>query len=147
MIESELMKESKRPRELMEYWKYNVQFMRDHPDYFNPDGLVVFCGPQGSGKTMSAVNYVYRLMERYPLCKLVTNIELLDYPVVSFTEYCERYKTIFEEEIKGVIHTYQKYQLEEKKCGLNIWSITGFLSSGIMMIFRGIPTVKWALSS
>lgn len=60
--------------------KYNREFFKNNPTYFRPDGLLVFCGSQGSGKTLSAVNYVYKLKEFYPKCKIVTNLELKDFP-------------------------------------------------------------------
>ena len=63
--------------------KYNHDFRKEHPNYFEPDGLLVFIGAQGSGKTLSAVNYVYNLMENYPSAILVSNIELKDYPFGS----------------------------------------------------------------
>ena len=64
-----------------------IETIKSNPDYFSADGLVCFCGPQGSGKTLSAVNYVYRLMEHYPAAKLVTNILLRDYPIVTYQEW------------------------------------------------------------
>lgn len=45
-------------------------------EIFVPNGLTCFCGVQGSGKTLSAVMYVRRLMELYPKCLCVTNISL-----------------------------------------------------------------------
>lgn len=60
--------------------KFSRDFRKKNPYYFRPDGLIVFCGPQGSGKTLSAVNYVYNLAKIYPRCKIVTNIELTDFP-------------------------------------------------------------------
>lgn len=61
--------------------KYNRDFRKNNPSYFHPDGLVVFCGGQGTGKTLSAVNYTYNLAQIYPKSKIVTNIDLRDYPV------------------------------------------------------------------
>lgn len=61
--------------------KYNRRFRKEHPDYFNSDGLICFVGSQGSGKTLSAVNYVYNLMNRYSKCLLVTNVILRDFPI------------------------------------------------------------------
>lgn len=87
MIERELCYESKRPSELIDWVRYKISFRKNHPNYFYPDGLSIFVGGQGTGKTLSAVNYVYRLMEAYPRAKLVTNVELADYPVVSFAEW------------------------------------------------------------
>ena len=28
---------------------YNKEFRAEHPEYFDPDGIMVFCVPQGSG--------------------------------------------------------------------------------------------------
>ncbi len=56
--------------------KYNWDFNRNNPDYFHPCGLVAFVGPQGSGKSLSAVNYVQNLLERYPKALIVSNLEL-----------------------------------------------------------------------
>ena len=60
--------------------KYNHDFYKANPTYFRPDGLLIFCGSQGSGKTLSAVNYVYNLKRLYPLAIIVTNLELTDFP-------------------------------------------------------------------
>ena len=68
------------PIALIRLIKYKFRFGFEHPDYFYSDGLIVFVGPQGSGKTLSAVNYVYRLLADYPDSILVTNILLRDYP-------------------------------------------------------------------
>ena len=45
---------------------YKKEFKRSHPEYFDPDGIIVFCGAQGQGKTISAVSYVLRLIRKYP---------------------------------------------------------------------------------
>lgn len=60
--------------------KYRRDFRREHPFYFNPCGTLIFSGPQGSGKTLSAVDYVTRIMEEYPHAILCTNTEFADYP-------------------------------------------------------------------
>jgi len=67
--------------------RYRINFAVEHPDYFDPDGLVIFVGGQGTGKTLSAVNYVYKLLQAYPECKIVTNVALADYPIVTFEEW------------------------------------------------------------
>lgn len=78
------------PRNILELLKYKIQFNIEHPDYFDADGLLCFVGGQGSGKTLSAVNYVYKLMEKYPNSILCTNLMLTDYPVVTFEEYLRK---------------------------------------------------------
>ena len=80
MISYSAMKEDLGIYRIFQKWKYNRDFRKNHPNYFQPDGLLVFIGAQGSGKTLSAVNYVYNLLETYPKSLLVSNIELTDYP-------------------------------------------------------------------
>ena len=56
--------------------KYKADFRKANPDYFDPSGLMIFCGPQGSGKTLSAVKYCREVLKRYPKCKFVTNVQI-----------------------------------------------------------------------
>ena len=63
--------------------KYKYDFCKNHPYFFKPFGTCIFCGPQGSGKTLSAVNYVYQIADRYPYCIIVTNCQLRDYPFTA----------------------------------------------------------------
>lgn len=53
------------------------RYRLDHPDELPETGTIVFCGPQGSGKTLSAVNYVFRLSSAYPKAIICTNIDLI----------------------------------------------------------------------
>ncbi len=52
---------------------YDILFERQHPEYFHPDGFICFTGSQGSGKTLSAVQYIHKLVRRYPEVLLVAN--------------------------------------------------------------------------
>ena len=81
MIDLQSAEGKRNPAQFLHWLKYKNGWGKEHPDYFLPDGLCVFCGPQGSGKTLSAVNYVYKLMEDYPRCKLCTNIALREFPL------------------------------------------------------------------
>lgn len=56
--------------------RYKAAFRKSHPDYFDPCGLMIFCGPQGSGKTLSAVKYCREILVRYPKCKFVSNVKI-----------------------------------------------------------------------
>lgn len=58
--------------------RYKRAFRATHPEYFDPDGILVFCGAQGQGKTLSAVSYLYRLCLRYPEVCVCTNVGLVD---------------------------------------------------------------------
>lgn len=64
------------PENAYRVWKYNKDFRKDHPEYFDPDGILVFCGGQGAGKTISMVQYVQKLCELYPAVKVCSNMEL-----------------------------------------------------------------------
>lgn len=102
MVELDLLKGSLNPLNVFKIINYRFSFRREHPDYFDPDGLCVFIGPQGSGKTLSAVQYVRKLLERYPKCILVSNLQLSDYPVISFEEYQkENPESTYEEYIQN----------------------------------------------
>lgn len=43
------------------------------PDYFEPRGIHIFCGEQGSGKTISCVEMMLRLQKQYPKAKMISN--------------------------------------------------------------------------
>lgn len=74
------LKGSLNPSNLLKSLKYKYQFRLDHPNYFDPFGLRVFCGPQGSGKTISAVQYCRNIIAKYPDCIFVTNVDIKDLP-------------------------------------------------------------------
>lgn len=40
---------------------------------FREFGFTIYTGPQGSGKTLSLVDYLRRMREKFPKCKIVTN--------------------------------------------------------------------------
>ena len=80
MVDISLLKNSKDPSYIVDNILYNVKFRKEHPHYFYADGLTIFVGSQGSGKTLSAVQYVQKLLKKYPKAILVSNIELSNYP-------------------------------------------------------------------
>ena len=95
--------------------KYKNEFAKAHPTYFYPDGILVFCGPQGSGKTLSAVNYVRKLCNTYPHVKLISNMYLnmdyfnnVEYHQYESLEDLNKYNNGFE----GVIFLLDEIQIE-----------------------------------
>ena len=60
--------------------KYKRAFRKANPTYFEPDGILVFCGPQGSGKTLSAVRYVLDLLRAFPRAILCSNVRIHGLP-------------------------------------------------------------------
>lgn len=77
---TDYFKGSKNPKNVVDLAKYHIGFMKEHPDYFKPEGLLTFCGGQGSGKTLSAVQYVLQVLHDYPKCILCTNTKINDLP-------------------------------------------------------------------
>lgn len=109
-------RESLNPLIIIKWIKYKYDFYKNNPDWFGPSGLVCFVGEQGSGKTLSAVNYVYKLMQKYPKCKLVTNIMLKDYPIVTYDMYKQDNISIY----KDLISKMSEYQAEKIMHGMYI---------------------------
>ena len=56
--------------------KYKRAFRKANLRIFEPDGILVFCGPQGSGKTLSAVRYVLDLLRAFPHAILCSNVKI-----------------------------------------------------------------------
>lgn len=91
MYERDLIENDLNPAHALETLKYKKDFRTENPTYFDGDGLIVFTGPQGSGKTLSAVKYCCRLLENYRNCKLVTNLMIKDFPIVTLEEFIRYY--------------------------------------------------------
>lgn len=68
------------PKDVLRTIQYKRDFYRDNPHYFKPEGIVCFCGAQGEGKTLSAVQFVLELFNKYPYSILCTNVKLTNYP-------------------------------------------------------------------
>lgn len=79
-VTTQYLEGSKNPFNMFGVFKHDRDFRRAHPEYFDPEGLLIFCGEQGSGKTLSAVQYVKKLCEAYPLAILCTNVAIEGLP-------------------------------------------------------------------
>lgn len=51
-------------------------FFDRNPDSMNIHGLFMFCGRQGSGKTIAALYVIRALLQKFPLIKIRTNISV-----------------------------------------------------------------------
>lgn len=105
---------SKNPLNLFSIAKYKKTFYKEHPTYFRPEGILIFCGAQGTGKTLSAVQYVIDLSWTYPKCKIVTNVDIKGLnPLCEVIEYtgidC---LTNIENGYEGVIYLIDEIHLE-----------------------------------
>jgi len=72
-------------------WKDDRLAAKDK-EFFRPTGTQVYCGKQGSGKTLSAVYHVLKLKQRYPKLIVVTNLELN----VPWKDEIKKFQTIDE---------------------------------------------------
>lgn len=73
-------------------WKvFDILWLLINGRYFQPFGLTVFCGRQGGGKTISMVEYLDRMKEKYPDCKIVTNFNYIgqDMPFTDWRQFTE----------------------------------------------------------
>ncbi len=68
---------------------FKARYMRANPTYFDPEGIWVFTGPQGSGKTLSAVHTVQQMADYYPHSLICSNIDIKGYEgrVIPFESY------------------------------------------------------------
>lgn len=91
------------PKHAFDTIKHNILFARNNPDYFYPSGIWVFCGPQGSGKTLSAVQCLKKMCKEYPKAKVCSNLEIkgIDNEIIPFIDY-EQLKTL-DNGIEGII--------------------------------------------
>lgn len=105
---------SHNPIEFFKTLKFKRDFKKSHTDYFEPDGILIFCGWQGSGKTISAVNYISQLSYIYPKAIICTNTDLNNInPASTVVEYDGmRSLTELSNGEYGVIYFIDEIQLE-----------------------------------
>lgn len=99
----EFLAGSLNPLNVLNTLKHNILFARNNPDYFYPAGIWVFCGPQGSGKTLSAVQCLHKMCKQYPKAIVCSNLDIkgIDNEIIPFTDY-EQLKTL-DNGIEGII--------------------------------------------
>ena len=94
--------------------RYKRAFAKEHPGYFRPAGLLIFCGAQGEGKTLSAVDYVKKLSWDYPRAIICTNVDIKGLnPLCKVVEYQGLESlTSIENGYYGVIYLIDEIHLE-----------------------------------
>lgn len=80
-IDTELLNGSLNIFNAFKIIKFRINFAKNHPNYFIPEGLLTFCGSQGSGKTLSAVQYCSKCLDKYERAIFCTNVEIKQYPI------------------------------------------------------------------
>ncbi len=109
-----MLEGSLNPKNLFTTLKYRNDFSKKHPDYFYPEGLLVFCGSQGSGKTLSAVQYIKKLCIEYPRAILCTNVKIEGLPAHTGVVGYEGIESLtkYENGEFGVIYFIDEIHLE-----------------------------------
>lgn len=81
-------------------------FEKDFND-FQMYGVHLFCGEQGSGKTISVVEFLHRIKDKYPNCKINTNMGLnfQDNKITDWKQIVERTNGT-----KGVVEVIDEIQ-------------------------------------
>lgn len=82
-----------------------------NPDELSVTGINIFCGPQGSGKTLSLVHYFKRIIKDYPKAIVVTNIDFNFYIPNKVIEYSGFEDFQIENGIYGVIYLLDEIHL------------------------------------
>lgn len=91
--------------DLFKLQKWRKDFRKNHPHMFGPIGTMIFCGSQGKGKTLSAVNYVCNTLRDYPFAILVTNVKIEDYPFNAFYKIIKGQGVLFDKLTNDIITT------------------------------------------
>lgn len=97
--------------------KENRAQLRD-PDYFRPNGVQVFYGEQGSGKTITLMHMFHKIARRYPKAIVVSNIILKDRVQLRFDGDSQRFLQILASEI-DTINEYIYYSSKEEYAMVN----------------------------
>lgn len=94
---------SKNPIHFFRSLAFDIRFMRDNPNYFSPSGIWVWCGSQGSGKSLSMIKCLKELLKDYPEALVCSNLEIfgIDREIIPFTDYSQL--ETLSNGIKGVI--------------------------------------------
>ncbi len=65
--------------------KSDIEARKDK-EYFSLSGTQIFCGRQGSGKTISAVNSLREIKKVFPKAIIVSNLDLTNYHALTFND-------------------------------------------------------------
>jgi len=149
-IDTELLNGSMNPFNILKIIQFKLEFAKNHPNYFIPEGLLIFCGSQGSGKTLSAVQYSSKCLDKYEKAVFCTNVEIKDFPVNC---YYKR-RTIIDKGIeKNIVEYYtiisnllvrrvtSYYKDGEQKSDIEDFNVIGF-NGRIVIEYNGLDCLK-----
>lgn len=76
MGELEHLRGSINPANIIRSAAYDLRFIRNNPTFFDPCGIWLYCGAQGTGKSLSATKTAKSFKHDYPNAIICSNIEL-----------------------------------------------------------------------
>lgn len=149
-LDKELLTGSLNIFNVLKIFKFKIDFIKEHPLYFNPDGLLVFCGSQGSGKTLSAVQYCSKVLDKYEKSVFCTNVEIKQYPINCYykrhTEVAEgieynvvEYFTLVSNQLVRRVISF--YKDGEQQSEIKDFDVIGF-NGRIVVEYNGIDCLK-----
>lgn len=108
------MQGSHNPLDFFRTKKYLKRFYKDNPDYFKPEGIIIFSGFQGEGKTLSSVDYVRNLTWLYPKAILCTNTDIEGICPLTHVEEYKGIESLLDlnNGLLGVIYFIDEIELE-----------------------------------
>lgn len=149
-IDTELLNGSINPFNIAKLIKFRMDFAKEHPNYFVPEGLLVFTGSQGSGKTLSSVQYTIKCLDKYEQSIFCTNVEIKAYPINC---YYKR-KTIKDNDLeKNIVEYYtlvsnllvrrvtSYFENGEQHCDIENFDVIGF-NGRIVIEYNGLDCLK-----
>lgn len=149
-IDTELLNGSLNPFNIFKIVKFRLDFSKAHPNYFVPEGLLIFCGSQGSGKTLSAVQYCTKCLDKYEKSIFCTNVEIKDFPINCYytrKTYLENgiekskvnYYTLVSDLLVRTVISY--YENGEQKFEITDYDVIGF-NGRIVIEYNGLDCLK-----
>lgn len=126
-MDTSLLKGSKNFFNIFKVFNFRRRFRKTHPDFFDPEGLLVFCAEQGSGKTLSAVQYCIKVNNFYKNCVFCSNVAIKGLDFNCYYEF---------EQISPSISEVCYYKIEDNSLVRKVLNITsgGHTTSKITII-------------
>ena len=149
-IDKSLLNGSKNVLNVFNLAKFKIEFMKQHPFYFSPDGILVFTGSQGTGKTLSAVQYCSKVLDEYEKSIFCTNVEIKQYPInCYYKRRCERiegiecniieyYTLVSNQLVRRVVSFYKD---GEQQANIEDFNVVGF-NGRIVIEYNGLDSLK-----
>lgn len=149
-MDTDLLSGSMNPFNMFKIIKFRLDFAKMHPNYFIPEGLLIFCGSQGSGKTLSSVQYCSKCLDKYESAIFCTNVSIKDYPINCYYKkrvfldsgvektQVDYYTLVSNQKVKTVI-TYEKDG--ETFTEFQVFDVIGF-NGRIVIEYDGLDCLK-----